>query len=850
MMRTLNLFLAMYNNSLTIVLLNLDYDIFEKDDTEWKFVGRSVDLEKFKKLLSNNKSVLVFGKRKIGKSRFMKEACRQHVHTTCLWKDFDLDDVQSGYSQYDWFLELLVSLGADQERFKSKYPLQKIACNSCELCREPGRDRCEKQKDLIMLQVNVIISKLNKCKHKILLFIDNIDKLMDSTFKDEFLDFHKKSLKCVQLKTILSSSNKVENTAKGYITFELRPLDNTAITELLFDTTENRIVSDVQNSCNNAVGYSSESNVFKPENKPYIDAIVRLCEGLPLAASMSGLRLTEDYCLFKPADLVEILICMRLTSLSPDNCPPDDRLEIYKNPMADVKDVSSFFHCLNQQMTGTKFGIGQAVAAAEASGDSVATEAMVKMKIIKKALNRCILSIQSLPGEQQLEWHGIFRECQAALQALDKIPAGIDTAKNMVMKFMKENVEKAGLDFDKEILQDPKSLEFAIRSLSCKDKTSSQGKNDEDNEIMDSDEQQHQARKKVEATRYGTEHSSVMKVHEEVEIHKDVENSPYTDAGKANKLLTRYSVSEGDRSDFDSVSLQFANIERRQTEGSVVSDANRTSQTGSEQTTNRLHSSSPPPYTSRGCSEAEPVLYQIKNSGERNVFRPINIQSTLNSVGEPPPSYTSMAPNHHLPNNVTEPSRQYINNTSPHFISDLAAMNNIRACSLPSVNSLLYSSKIPQESTLVGNRVVYSRQRNYHNQSLHRARSDPTCYHSENNVSKQPVAKPRREIDTSVGDSLTGPPAMNYIPLSPGIVKQQSDKADAIRSPHERVHTDTRMQASNLQIAEQKEPISDMPVEIFDRSGFSTQGPQDISYNKSTFQPGLTYLVSQNRLSV
>ncbi|XP_045196706.2 uncharacterized protein LOC123551679 [Mercenaria mercenaria] len=788
----------------------------ELEYTDWKFVGRRADLENFKKTLSKSRSVLVYGMKKIGKSRFMKEACRQPLdirNTTYLWKDFELDDIESGYSQYDWFLEFLDSVGANQESFKRKFPLQKIACDSCELCLKPGSNRCVKQNDLIKSAVDIVIIQLKKCKHKILLFIDHIDKLMVSNFKDAFLYFHDKSLNCFKLKTILSSSNKPKNLKKGFNSFELRPLDLTAIIELLFDTTENRIVSDNQSNCNKAVKYSQKQKVFKPENKPYIDAIGNLCEGLPLAAVMSGLRLTEDYCFFKPADLVEILICMRLTSLSPDNCPPDDRLEIYKEPLDDVKDISSFFHCLNQQLTGTRFSIEQALAAAEASGDTSSTEARVKDIRIKKALDRCILSVQSLQEEEMFKWHGIFRECQASLQTLDELPAGHETAKNMVMKFMKENVMKAELDFDEEILRDPKSLEFAIRSLSCKEKTSTpvQAENDEKYKIMSSYEQHHQASKKVEATLYDTEHSAVMEVHKEVEIHKDVENSPSTDTGKPNKTAIRYSVSESsDSSDSDSMGLQF-----------IVKDDNGTLQTKSEQITNGLHSVSPPPYTSRqGCSE-EPELYHIQNSGERNVFRPINRQSTSNSAGEPPP-YTSTDPIHHLSNNVIEPNRQYINNTSPHHISDSTAMNNVRPRSLPSDNSLLYNSQTLQESTSVD-----SRQRNYGDQSLRRARSDPTCNHFENISSRQIVKdQPRREIDTSIGyDSLTGPPAMRYIPP---VLESFT------HGSHEHPNTDTKMKNSVLRIDELKEPFSHTSVgSAFDRSGVSSQGPEDISYKKS-----------------
>jgi hypothetical protein len=42
----------------------------------------------------------------------------------------------------------------------------------------------------------------------------------------------------------------------------------------------------------------------------------------------------------------------------------------------------------------------------------------------------------------------------------------VSKAKEMVLKFMKENVIKADLDFDDDILRDPRSLEQAIKNLS------------------------------------------------------------------------------------------------------------------------------------------------------------------------------------------------------------------------------------------------------------------------------------------------------------------------------------------------------------------------------------------------
>jgi hypothetical protein len=50
---------------------------------------------------------------------------------------------------------------------------------------------------------------------------------------------------------------------------------------------------------------------------------------------------------------------------------------------------------------------------------------MAKLKVLKKSLDRSILSIQKLSGHHQLIWNGILRECQAVLQTLNTLPSGI-----------------------------------------------------------------------------------------------------------------------------------------------------------------------------------------------------------------------------------------------------------------------------------------------------------------------------------------------------------------------------------------------------------------------------------------
>ncbi|XP_053397120.1 uncharacterized protein LOC123551684 isoform X1 [Mercenaria mercenaria] len=553
-------------------------------DIKWRFVGRDKDLESCMDLLfkKKKKSVLVFGMKKIGKSRFIEELYKLCKSKKCIWKDFELDNIDSGHTLYSWFIDFLTCINArkEKERFENTYPSETIACNSCINCKQPNRDKCIVRNDLINKATNALIDALGKYESEIVLFLDNIDKIMDCPeLRDCFLDFYDKSVELAMLQTVLTSANKPKLTARGYASFELNPLDNTAILELLFEMTEERENnSEEEKEHDGTVKYSLDFQVFTPGNEPYIKAIVGLCDGLPLAAAMAGLLLTEDDGLLTPADLVEILIHMRRQALSPENCSPDERLDIYTEQMKKiVNDVALFFHCLNEKMTGSHFSIDEAVEVASAAGDNAATGAMVKHKRLKPGLDRSILSMQKLQGKQKLKWHGILRECHAALKATD----GVDSAKDMILKFMKENAKNAGLDLDEETLCDPTFLALAIRRLANQVEPSSpvQAIEDCEKERMSLLKEHEVASKMVATTKFDAEQSSVLKVHEEVEPHKDVENSLPSDPGKAKKLATRYSVSEGsDSSDSDSVSLQFTNIYLRQTEESMINEDKETSE--------------------------------------------------------------------------------------------------------------------------------------------------------------------------------------------------------------------------------------------------------------------------------
>lgn len=281
----------------------------------FKFVGRQKSIKNAKKLVSKNRSVLISGMIKIGKTRFLQELQKLLKDSDglrdwrLLWKDFELDNIESGSTQYEWFEKLYDCIEAmtEKECLQKKYPDKQISCRSCDQCRRGDRS-CEKQGELLKEEINILIKHLKECQEKVILFLDNVDKIMKSSFKDQFLTFHRESiLKCSTLKTVIASAYKPKQVLKKFASLHLEPLEDDDILKMFFLATEYNTVDSNDEDVNSddddvssdkkkvnsdkedeTVRYAPEFRVFKEENKPYIRAIVRLCDGLPLAAAMSG----------------------------------------------------------------------------------------------------------------------------------------------------------------------------------------------------------------------------------------------------------------------------------------------------------------------------------------------------------------------------------------------------------------------------------------------------------------------------------------------------------------------------------------------------------------------------------
>ncbi|XP_060575329.1 uncharacterized protein LOC132732832 [Ruditapes philippinarum] len=747
---------------------------------EWTFVGREKDIKHVKKLLPEKKSILIFGLPKIGKTKFTEQIYTQlKDNKKCIWKDFELDDIDDGDDVYELFIEFLTEIDAVEEksRFEKKFSSKFNECGTCDKCKSPGPDLCSQKDKMIKKAIDTIIATLKKDGKEIVLFFDNVDKVMNSSLKDNFLHFLRQSVNQTNLRTVIASGIKPKLTAKGFESYELNPLNDQAIRKILYEICEcSELCPENDEEALHKVKYSSECLVFKPENEPYIDVIVKLCEGLPLAATMSGLLLTEDKGLLKPGDLVEILICMRLTALSPDNCPPEDRLNIYKRSMEEVKGVVSFFNALNEGLDGTTFSIDTAVSVAINAQEGIDTEAMAKLKVLKTALDRSILSIEKLSGHHQLTWHGMLRESQADLLILNTLPPdeSVSKAKEMVLKFMKENLLKTGLDFDDDILQDPKSLELAIKNLSIHTPVQAQ---DVKRQLSLSEEHNEASKEFADDLKI-----TVVKDVKDKEVDIDLETNPDMDSKCSKKLESRYSVSEDNELEFE---MRYC----RTSENSLI-NIHRANISGTEQIADN-----PPPYTTLPLETSGASGFNKENDMNKHLFE---------SIDSPPPSYHSSTED--IPNN--EMHHQDNNRNDQYHLQNIPTAT-IRSHSLSQSHNVMNDLQLLQVGREDAQQDIDSQR---FSNGVRRTKSDPTS------------------------DRPTGPPAKKYSPPNvdnnPQIVNRHNTKTGLFGSHTSEVtSTNADEQIKYLKEHQELQTPDEVSAGIY---GDSTVGPEAISYRVNT----------------
>lgn len=272
-------------------------------DIEWKLVGRCEDMRQIKNILKNARHVNITGMKKIGKSRVivaLEKCVRAEYDFSFIW-DFEDVNVKDFSDVIEHIKEACSRIGIEKTYSEMSHP----------------QENSETSIDFLKSQVDVfykLFKKWTQGKISVILFLDNLDNVLESNLKDVLLHFVTKIQKnCSNTKIVMGHSIKTMFTRNSFQTYEIRQLSKDAVMELLFEITENRNRSG--NCCSN-MHFSNDMKVFQETNKPYLEVIALLCEGLPFTATMTGMLLTEDNGLLEPEDLVEILITARLQKLS------------------------------------------------------------------------------------------------------------------------------------------------------------------------------------------------------------------------------------------------------------------------------------------------------------------------------------------------------------------------------------------------------------------------------------------------------------------------------------------------------------------------------------------------------
>jgi hypothetical protein len=160
---------------------------FSGDTLDIKFVGCDNELKRVGLLLNQQKTVGLHGMKKMGKSRFLAELYRSERDSgiLCIFKDFEMDNTLSPCQHYKWFRDMFTLSGCHEglADFISKFPDERLACGACTCVQ--GK-LCLHRREYINQAINCLTENLKSCNKKIIMFFDNIDKLIESDLKEYF----------------------------------------------------------------------------------------------------------------------------------------------------------------------------------------------------------------------------------------------------------------------------------------------------------------------------------------------------------------------------------------------------------------------------------------------------------------------------------------------------------------------------------------------------------------------------------------------------------------------------------------------------------------------------------------
>lgn len=245
-----------------------------QDTSEWEFVGRKVDFRHIDQAGGKHNLFGIFGIRSVGKSRFVQEYLKSKTIRVI---HIDLQYIDS---------------------------VQSLHSNICALLGVKPHPQASESNRWILQIVSALAHVSNA--EGIVVFFDNVEDIVESSFKDDYLSLLTKIARgCRRIKIFVTSTTRIQFSQLKFFSYELHPLMQTEAKELLQTVAP----------CVDLGEYS--------------DVIIKLSEGLPLLILMIGVELKADSGLITPADMTELLWKCRLETLSNECYPVEDRVGMF-----------------------------------------------------------------------------------------------------------------------------------------------------------------------------------------------------------------------------------------------------------------------------------------------------------------------------------------------------------------------------------------------------------------------------------------------------------------------------------------------------------------------------------------
>ncbi|KAH3739796.1 hypothetical protein DPMN_046486 [Dreissena polymorpha] len=232
----------------------------------------------------------------------------------------------------------------------------------------------------------------NECKY--IFFFDNAEYFLDKEeTRDTIQNLFISLLNYNYIKVLLTSTTKFQlvNRRRIYHICEVSPLKRVDSVELLRAEAPEVAFGD------------------------YLDPIVELSEGIPLLILMIGSELRNNDGLLSPKEMVEILVSIRLTTLSLETFPEEERIaKVYCSFIDRLSPV------LKDRYTILNFIPGSFNTEEAQSMLDFQTQATVKSQVLVPQLSRHFLNYDL--AKRRFNIQGILRECLNTFYAIQNLP--------------------------------------------------------------------------------------------------------------------------------------------------------------------------------------------------------------------------------------------------------------------------------------------------------------------------------------------------------------------------------------------------------------------------------------------